>query len=308
MKKLLLVFITLVLLILAACSDGEEENNTTNEESAADTTENTTDNEENQEKGTLVFGQTPWTSTAPPTQIAKQILEEQGFEIEVEHVSQPIIWDGMKNKNIDFFMDAWLPYTEAARWEEYKNDLVKVATSYENAKLGWVVPSYVEENSIEDLKQNAEKYNGEIVTIAEGAGIVELSQELMAGENLEEHGFDLKPSSKGAMISVAQSKINNEEPVVFTAWRPHSVFARNDLKFLEGQDEYFKADNVYVLSYKGIEDEHPEAYEILSNWSISIDDVETMINKNEENGTSFEDLAAEWIENNRDKIDQMIGQ
>ena len=98
----------------------------------------------------------------------------------------------------------------------------------------------------------------------------------------------------------------DNEPVVFTAWRPHSVFARNDLKFLEGQEEYFKADNVYVLSYKGIEETHPEAYEILSNWSISIDDIEEMILQNEENGTSFENLATEWIENNRDKVDQMI--
>ncbi|SES62692.1 glycine betaine/proline transport system substrate-binding protein [Oceanobacillus limi] len=296
MKKLLLLFTIFVLLALAACGNGEEPNDATNNEQATE------------EKGTLVFGQTPWTSTAPPTQIAKQILEEQGYDIKVEHVSQPIIWDGMKNKEIDFFMDAWLPYTEAARWEEFQDDLVKVATSYENAQLGWVVPSYVEENSIEELKANAEKYGEEIVTISEGAGIVELSQELFEGENFDEQGFELKPSSEGAMISVAQEKIDKEEPVVFTAWRPHSVFARNDLKFLEGQEEYFQADNVYVLSYKGIEEEHPEAYDILSNWSISIAEIEEMIRKNEENGTEFEDLAAEWIENNRDKVDQMIGE
>ncbi|OZU87061.1 glycine/betaine ABC transporter substrate-binding protein [Virgibacillus indicus] len=296
MKKFLLLFISLTLLTLAACGNAEEEDNAANEGAA------------NEEKGTIVLGQTPWSSTAPPTQIAKQILEEQGYKVEVESVSQPIIWEGMRNKEIDFFMDAWLPYTEAARWEEFKDDLVKVATSYENANLGWVVPSYVEENSIEDLKENAEKYDGEVVTIAEGAGLVEISKELMAGENMEEHGFELTPSSEGAMLSIAQDKIDNEEPVVFTAWRPHSVFARNDLKFLEGQEDYFKADNVYVLSYKGIEEEHPEAYEILSNWSISIDELEAMISENEENNTPFEDLAAEWIEENREKVDQMIGE
>lgn len=293
MKKFLLFIMTITLITMAACGNGEEGNNATNEN-------------ENEEKGTIVFGQTPWTSTAPPTQIAKQILEEQGFEVEVQEVSQPIIWDGMRNKDIDFFMDAWLPHTEAPRWEEFKDDLVKVATSYENARLGWVVPSYVEENSIEDLKANVEKYNEEVITIAEGAGIVEVSKKLIKGKGLED--FELKPSSEGAMISVAQDKIDNQEPVVFTAWRPHSVFARNDLKFLEGQEEYFKPDNVYVLSYKGIEEAHPEAYEILSNWSISIDDVEKMILENEENGTPFEELATDWIENNRDKVDQMIGE
>jgi len=299
-KKIL--FIVLTLMTLAACGNNTTENNnaTSNGES------NNATNSGEQE--TIVFGQTPWTSTAPPTQIAKQILEEQGYEVEVQSASQPVIWEGMRNKEIDIFMDAWLPYTEAARWEEYKNDLVKVSTSYENASLGWVVPSYVEENSIEDLKQNAEKYGGEVYTIAEGAGIVNISKELMQGENMKEHGFELTTSGEGAMISVVEEAIRNKEPIVFTAWRPHSVFARNDLKFLEGQGEYFQPDNVYVLSYKGIKEEHPEAYNILSNWSISIDDVEQMINKNEENGTSFEELAAEWIENNRDKVNQMIGE
>ncbi|MCT2536527.1 glycine betaine ABC transporter substrate-binding protein [Aquibacillus koreensis] len=307
MKKFLFAIITVVLLTLVAC--GNEENNTTeNENTDNTTTDEQTNNEGSDEKGTLVFGQTPWSSTAPPTQIAKQILEEQGYEVEVQHVSQPMIWEGMKNEEIDFFMDAWLPYTEAPRWEEFQDDLVKVATSYENANLGWVVPSYVEENSIEDLKANADKYDGEVITISEGAGIVELSKELMEGEKLEDQGFELKPSSEGAMISVVQGKIDNQDPVVFTAWRPHSIFARNDLKFLEGQDDYFQADNVYVLSYKGIEETHPEAYEILSNWSISIAELEAMISENEDNGTSFEDLAAEWIENNRDKVDEMIGE
>ncbi len=303
MKKLLLLFITLSLLTLAACGSGEEKNNATNDDAAKEET----NEETNEEKGTIVFGQTPWTSTAPPTQIAKQILEEQGYTVEVKHVSQPIIWDGMSNKEIDFFMDAWLPYTEAPRWEEYKDELVKVATSYKNAELGLAVPSYVEENSIEELKANAEKYDGEILTIAEGAGIVNIARELVKGENLDESGFELKTSSEGAMISAAQSKIDDKEPVVFTPWRPHSVFARNDLKFLEGQGDYFKADNVYVLSYKGIKEAHPEAYKILSNWSISIPEIESMIRKNEENGTSFEKLATEWIEKNRDKVDQMIG-
>lgn len=292
MKKLSLT-LALTFVFLSACGNGEEDSHAANDG-------------EKKEKETIVFGQTPWSSTAPPTQIAKQILEEQGYEIEVEYVSQPVTWESMKNKEIDFFMDAWLPYTEAPRWEKFKDDLVKVATSYEDAALGFVVPSYVEENTLEDLKANADKYDGEVITIAEGAGIVELSKQLMAKEDMEEHGFTLSPSSEGAMISAAQDKIEDKEPVVFTAWRPHSVFARNDLKFLEGQEDYFKADNVYVLSYKGIEEEHPEAYDILSNWSISIPELEAMISENEENGTSYEELATEWIENNRDKVDQMI--
>ncbi|MFZ4453611.1 glycine betaine ABC transporter substrate-binding protein [Salibacterium aidingense] len=122
MKKTLMLFITLTLLILAACGNGEEENNanddtenSTSEDSSDEETSEGTSDGASEDKGTIVFGQTPWTSTAPPTQIAKQILEEQGFTVEVNHVSQPIIWGGMSNKEMDFFMDAWLRYTEAPR-------------------------------------------------------------------------------------------------------------------------------------------------------------------------------------------------
>ncbi|MGP4108608.1 hypothetical protein [Virgibacillus sp. L01] len=41
--------------------------------------------------------------------------------------------------------------------------------------------------------------------------------------------------------------------------------------------------------------------------AFSIPEIESMIRKNEENGTSFEKLATVWFEKNRDKVDQMIG-
>ncbi|WP_305886540.1 glycine betaine ABC transporter substrate-binding protein, partial [Pseudomonas sp. 2995-3] len=102
-------------------------------------------------------------------------LEEVGYVVEITLLDQPIIFQGLQDEEIDFFMDAWLPYTEEALWEEYGDDLQKVAASYENVPLGWVVPAYVEEDSIADLAGQADRYDGEVVTIGEGAGIVEIS-------------------------------------------------------------------------------------------------------------------------------------
>jgi len=79
------------------------------------------------------------------------------------------------------------------------------------------------------------------------------------------------------------------------------------LKFLEEPNENFKYDNIYVISYKGIEETHPEAYDILSKWSIDVEDLEDMMYEYEVNGVPFEELAADWIEENRDKVDDMLG-
>ncbi|WP_240050978.1 glycine betaine ABC transporter substrate-binding protein [Metabacillus litoralis] len=90
-------------------------------------------------------------------------------------------------------------------------------------------------------------------------------------------GYKYQSANEAAMFAEAKRAIIAKEPIIFLGWRPHSMFTQFDLKFLEGQDNYFKKDNVYVISYKGIEEEFPEAYEILSNRSIDVSDLEEML-------------------------------
>ncbi|UCZ54430.1 glycine betaine ABC transporter substrate-binding protein [Bacillus shivajii] len=257
---------------------------------------------------TIVFGQTAWTSTEAPTQIAKQILEEVGYNVDIVLLDQPMIFQGMQNEEIDLFMDAWLPYTEEALWDEYQDDLQMVATSYENVPLGWVVPEYVEENTIDDLAGKADKFDGEIVTIAEGAGIVGLSRDVLEDEDYDLEGFELVASSEAAMLSTLDRRMQQEEPVIITGWRPHAMFSRYDLKFLEDTQGHFQYDNVYVLSYEGLEEKFPEVYDIMSQWSIEVEDLEEMMYEFEHNDVPFEESAAQWIEENRDQVDAMLGQ
>ncbi|MFD2705665.1 glycine betaine ABC transporter substrate-binding protein [Salibacterium lacus] len=306
MKKVLRFLTPAVLAALTACGGGGEEASESGSSSNEGQSEQSEQESSNDKGETITFGKTSWTSTAAPTQIAKQLLEEAGYNVEIELLDQPVIWEGMQSEEIDFFMDAWLPYTEEQLWSEYKSDLQKVSTSYEQVPTGWVVPEYVEAESIADIKENPEKFGGKIYTIGAGAGIVNTSEEVMADYNLEEAGFELLPSSETAMISELKSKISNEEPVIITGWRPHSMFVDYDLKFLEEPKENFKYDNVYVLSYKGVQDKYPEAYEILSNWSISVEDLEQMMYEYAQNDVPFEELAADWIEENPDKVDAMM--
>lgn len=259
------------------------------------------------ENATITFGMPAWTSTEAPTAIAEQILEEAGYNVEKTLLAQPAIFQGMQAKQIDFFMDAWLPYTEQALWREYQDDLQKVATSYENVPLGWVVPAYVEEETIGDLEGKADKFDGQIVTIGAGAGIVDLSEQVMADEDYDLDGYQLAYTSEAAMMGVIRDKMPNEEPFIITGWRPHSMFSQYDLKFLEDTEGHFKYDNVYVLSYQGIEDKYPRAYDIMSRWSINVADLEAMMAAYENDNVSFEDSAAAWIKDNRERVDEILG-
>ncbi|CAM3788242.1 glycine betaine ABC transporter substrate-binding protein [Alkalicoccus chagannorensis] len=338
MKKFTAVSITVMTaMTLAACgnndadgtnetsgtnTDGNDtnqnvENNAENNDQNNNDIVNEVDNEENQDDDsgetvedsdgeTIVFGMTSWTSTEVPTNIAAQILEEAGYETEFSMLDQPIIFEGMANEDIDFFMDAWLPYTEEQLWSEYEEDLVQVATSYEEVPLGWVVPEYVDIDTIGELEGNADMFDGEIYSIDPGAGIVSLSEEVMDVYDFHEE-YTLTTSSEFAMVAELEDSVNNEEPVIITGWRPHSMFAEYDLKFLEDEEGIFNLDNVYVLSYDGIAETHPRAHEILSEWSIEVGDLEEMMLEYEEEETPFDELAENWIEENRDQVDAMLG-
>ena len=300
-KTLLFLLVSLLVALVAACGaeeqDVQEDANTTQVGSEVETNV--------EEDKTITFGLTTWTSTEAPTEIAKIILEEAGYEVDFVTVDQPVIFTGIVEQEIDFFMDAWLPHTEANLWAKYEDDLQKVATSYEEVPLGWVVPSYVEEDYIEDLIGQADKFDNRVVTIAPGAGIVALSQDVMEDYNLNDE-YQLLTSSEVAMIAELENKVSREEPVIITGWRPHSMFAQYDLKFLEDTRGHFELDNVYVISYQGLEDVKPAAYNIMSNWSIEVSDLEEMMLAYEQDGISFEVLAEQWVEENRDKVDAML--
>lgn len=153
-KQLLFLIISMVFITFAAGCNNEQTN----------------EGNELEEDKKIVFGVTTWTSTEAPTNIAKLILEEAGYDVELTYLDQPVIFKGIAEQEVDFFMDAWLPYTEEKLWAKYEDDLQKVATSYEEVPLGWVVPSYVEEDTIDELVGNAQKFEERVVTIAPGAG------------------------------------------------------------------------------------------------------------------------------------------
>jgi len=289
MKRMMMIALAFTMMLVGCSSQNSDQETTKTEPS----------------KGTIVLGMTEWTSTKAPSAIMKALLESKGYQVEYKKAEQPVLFLGLKKQDIDFFMDAWLPYTEAPLWEKYQDDLVQVATSYENAPLGWVVPSYVEVNSISDLNGKADLFEGKIIGLSEGSGMTETSREMIKDYGLN---FEYVASGEATMMTEAKRKIDRNEPIIFLGWRPHSMFQKFDLKFLEDPKENFKTDNVYVISYKGIEEKHPEVYDIMSRWSIEVAELEAMMLENEENGTPFEELAQKWIADHPEKVNELLGQ
>ncbi|WP_312097036.1 glycine betaine ABC transporter substrate-binding protein [Niallia sp.] len=289
MKKLKLSFLMLLLFtLLIGCSSQSQ---------------NTGGNESSDGK-TITFGVTPWTSTVPPTKVAKLLLEDMGYTVEEKNADAGGVYTGLSRGDLDVFMDAWLPDMHANYMNRYSSQIEDLAVSYTEGELGWVIPSNVEGiDSIEDLKGKEDLFGGKVYGIEEGAGMTVTSKEM-----IEEYGLDLEyvASSEGGMLAQASKLMKSGEPVLFLGWRPHPMFVDYDLKVLKDPKGFFKTSEVHVVVNNDLKEEAPEVHEFLSNWSMPVEDIEEMIVKIED-GADEEEVAQEWIDNNQDKVDAMLG-
>lgn len=254
----------------------------------------------------IVMGVTPWTSTLLPSHVVNIILTDLGYDVTMSNADAGVVYAGLARGDIDLFLDAWLPHTHADYWAEYGADIDDVAVSYYEGELGLVVPGYLEDiNSIEDLIGNEDMFDGRIVGIDSGAGITKTTLEV-----IEHYGLDLEyiTSSEAAMMAQATKDIANEEPILFVGWRPHSMFAMWDIKILEDEANLYKTSEVHTLAATDLKENAPEAYAFLKNWSIGVDEIEEMIFKTEgKDGKDPAVVAQEWVDNNQDRINEMLG-
>jgi len=127
-----------------------------------------------------------------------------------------------------------------------------------------------------------------------------------ASENaIEEYGlegWEVQASSSGAMATALGEAIENEEPIIVTGWSPHWKFAKYDLKYLDDPKGVFgEAETINTMVREGLENDMPEAYQVLDNFYWTPEDIESVMLKISE-GADPRDAAQEWIDENEDKV------
>lgn len=94
-----------------------------------------------------------WDSEIASTNLLKYILENKlGYKVEALQVEAGPMWTGVAGGDVDATAAAWLPLTHADYWDKYGDQLEDLGPNMTGVKTGLVVPSYVDINSIEDLK------------------------------------------------------------------------------------------------------------------------------------------------------------
>lgn len=253
----------------------------------------------------LTISQINWAENIAVTNMWKVILEEKGYDVKLNVLNMGVTMQALESGDVDASLEVWLPVQDANYLKEYQDTVnFSEATWYDNAKVGLVVPSYVEEvNSVEDLNDHKEMFGGNIVGFDPGAGTMEVTEQLIKDYELD---FELLQSSEAAMLAEISEAIKNEEPIVAPLWSPHWVFSKYDLKFLEDpQNTFGGIEKIHHATRQGFEKDHPEVSEWLKNWKMEDEQIGELIDYVE----SAEDPlagAAQWVEENEELIGEWV--
>ncbi len=289
MKKFLILLISICLLFyIAACGTTAQNNN----------------NDTKQVQ--INIGQDPYNLSLLSINIIKILAEERGYDVNITNADVGFLYLGLANGDIDIYPDTW-PSLHSSYLEDYEDQIEIAGTVTDNIPFGMAVPSFANFDSIDDLKNNADELGNIIYGIEPGSGMMLTAEKTLDAYELNDY-FELMPSSTTAMLGQVEVAIDENRPVVFLAWRLHTMFAKYDIKLLEDPKEVWGSDKMCIGANPNFKEKAPDMYTFIQNFNLSIEEVENALFKMEDEGATMEDLAHDWINNNSDKIEQMFNQ
>lgn len=286
-------------LTLTACGDDEGGNGNGNG-----------NGESGEEGGTITLGYIEgWTDGSSTTFLWQHILEEQGYDVEIETLGDAApVYQGLADGDIDVYTSAWLPVTHESYLEQFGDDLEDLGSYYEGAVLTFAVPEYTDIDSIPELLDDPAAFDNRVVGIEAGSGHMDVTSNTVFPEYGLDEEFDLVESSTAAMLSELDNAIDAEEDIVVTLWRPFWAYGNWDLKDLEDPDGLLGAEETLnIVTHDGFSEEFPEVAEWMADFDLTDEqyaELEDLVVNEYDDGPEG---AVEWAENNQDFIDDLIG-
>ncbi|MFI8745739.1 glycine betaine ABC transporter substrate-binding protein [Pseudomonas sp. NPDC077186] len=255
------------------------------------------------DKPTLKIGYVNgWDDSVAATHVAGEILQSKlGYPVELKPVEPAIMWQGVARGDLDATLSAWLPATHGEYYAKLKDKVVVLGANYEGAKIGLIVPDYVEAKTIADLEKYAKDFDGKITGIDAGAGVMRRTEDAI--KQYELASIKLMPSSGPAMATALIRAEKAGKPIVVTGWIPHWMFAKWKLRFLEDPKKVYGDDeHVDTVVNPGLEAKAADATAFLKKFSWSGEEVGAVMLAIRD-GAKPEQAAKDWIAANPQRVE-----
>lgn len=251
------------------------------------------------EEKVIQMGTLSWEDLTPITGITKKVLEDSGYTVKVTSFSEWGIAYAALSKGDIQILASQVDYVAQDYWNRNKNRLEKLSPVSHGLYQGIAVPKYVPIDSLDQLNDQADKFNNKIIGIEPGSGLMS-----DAAKAKEAYGIKLNllEGSSAAMTAALKSAIDRKEWVAVTIWEPSWMTQKYDLKFLKDPKGVFPPpQGYYWIGQKGFSEKNPHAREVLAGVYIPLSDI-TAINGEVKDGKTMDQAVADWTSRNAELI------
>ena len=231
----------------------------------------------------VVLGHVELSSYEVTAAVVQQVLERVGYNVAVKKGSPSEIYPRLAAGEIDLLVAAWLPNAHAEYWQQYKDDLVRVARLYSDARLFWAVPDYVpasEVGAVADLARPevAAKMEKVIRGTRADSGLMIGSQRIFEAYRLGEAGYRLAPGDPADWIAWFNDNIAARKWFVMPLWQPQYLNKLAKLRILDEPNELLgKKDSAYLVAHKDLQGKlDKRTWEVLKRIELSVGAVTDM--------------------------------
>lgn len=238
-----------------------------------------------------------WAEGVAITQLSKALLEKEGYTVELKNADVAPVFAAVSSGDADVFLDAWMPVTHKEYLDRFGANLEILGTSFKNARIGFVVPEYMQVNDINALSVDPLHFKGKIVGIDAGAGIMNKAEQAVDVYDLK---LELQAASEAAMLTALKKAIDARQPIVITGWSPHYMFSTYKLKFLDDPKRVFgKVENIQTIANRRFVKAKPHVASFFRNLQLDETELSSLMAELEQN-PSEQAAVKHWLDEHQD--------
>lgn len=227
---------------------------------------------------TIHLAAASWVDNQVQNAVFSTIVDHLGYKVKSNTFSVPIIYAGLKNKQVDVFLDNWMPAQKTMRKRYLKQKAISVmGPDLTGAKFTLAVPEYLYKKGLKnfsDIHKFGKQLDHKIYGIASGAPANISIQKMIKGNKFDLGNFHLVQSSAAGMLAEVKRRYSRHKPIVFLAWEPQPMNIEFKIKYLTGGGKYFGAHEgaatIYIVTRRGYAKDCPNVGALLNNFRLTV--------------------------------------
>lgn len=248
-----------------------------------------------------------WDEGIAVSELWKAILEEKGYEVELENADVAPVYSGLSTGDYDVTMDTWLPNTHKSYMKEYGEDIVDLGAWNEESKLTIAVNEDAPIDSLDELADKAELFDNRIVGIEPGSGLAAaVTDRVVPAYGLKD--MEHVTSSTAAMLSELTAATDAGENIAVTLWEPHWAYKKFPLKNLEDPEGTLKdVESIHSVGKADFAKEFPQAAGWIGDFTMDLDTLYSLEQAMfvDYDGQNYEPIVKKWIGENQEYVDSL---